>query len=663
LGTGVEVRRDDVVGWLRHVIPAYGLFAVAILAVTAVAKAGSTGLLVVAGAFLVLCTVLFDASLRRQRALTGPAARLLRIVLGAVQLAIGLWLTLWVDGDGWKFLGVTSLAFVVATVLAELRYSVRWLHTRGPVVLSVAALLVLLGLFPIAAISFPAGLSLAGFGIVAVVIGGELHAEDWLRAVRTRSPRTMRRIGAALLGLSAVILTAAGSQPAYVLLLFVVLTIAVATVSSDSDGGEVAVVLVAALVWASAPREAPPTAVTNPQPGQSFFVALGDSYISGEGAERFFDGTNSPRENQCRRAPTAYPVRLAERGGEEIPDHVLFLACSGARAVDLYGERPGRTEPVSQLDQYRQAMTRLDEGDLEFVLLSIGGNDADFSVLGRTCIGPGDCSEIGQRWLDRLEDVERRLDTAYAELAADVSDVPVYVVPYPVPLTEHGCWWSWLTDDEHRFINGFVDELNTVVESAARRNGFQYLRTMEEAFVEDDLRICDRFGPGGLGMNFLAMNPASGSLDDVVDPRNWIHNSLHPNATGHEAMFRTAQEWLTSPQTSELPPEGEGPVEVGDLDDVVSGDRVEQCGSANAPPYCSQQASEWQGSQTRSLLRLALLPLVLALVGCWMLVMPSLRWANEHRFNLSRPLLAFLGMVGSWFRGPGDAGSGEWHAS
>jgi hypothetical protein len=89
----------------------------------------------------------------------------------------------------------------------------------------------------------------------------------------------------------------------------------------------------------------PTSAVTDPQPGEPFFVAFGDSYISGEGAERFFEGTNDTRANQCRRAPTAYPVRLADAGGGAIPDRLLFPACSGALAVDLYGERPGRTEP------------------------------------------------------------------------------------------------------------------------------------------------------------------------------------------------------------------------------------------------------------------------------------------------------------------------------
>ncbi|MGH9273850.1 MAG: GDSL-type esterase/lipase family protein, partial [Acidimicrobiales bacterium] len=572
LGTGVDMRGEDVVSWLRHVIPAYVIFTGAVLWVTAAAEAGSLGWLVVAGVFLALSTIGLDATLKRQRHLKGDVARLLRIAVGAIQLVSGLVLLLWVDGDGWKFLGVTGLAFVAATLVAELRYSMRWRHVRGPVVLGAALLLVLVGLFPIAASSLRAGLLVAGIGVLAAFVGGELHSEDWLRSVRHRTPRAMRAIGLAFVAVSGLILIVAGSEPRYVaVLLLVVLPIMMARVASDADSGELIVVLLVALVWAAAPRDLPARDAVRPQPGQPFFVAMGDSYISGEGAEQFFEGTNNKDEgNECRRAPTAYPVRLAEQDSAAIPDRVLFLACSGALGVDLYTDRPGRTEPVSQLDQYRGAMTTLDEADVQFVLLSVGGNDAGFGEVGQTCVGPGDCSEIGQRWIDDLAGVEHELDLAYEEVAAEVGDIPVYVVPYPVPLTEHGCWWSWLTDDEHRFITGFVNELNAVVESAATRHGFTFLGAMESAFVPDALRICDG-GPSGLGMNFFAMNPTSGSLGDVVDPRNWIHNSFHPNARGHEAMAEVAAAALTAPPVTSPVPEDEPPHEVGDLDDVIPG--------------------------------------------------------------------------------------------
>jgi hypothetical protein len=637
LGTGVEVRRDDVTTWLSQVVPAYAVHALMVLWVTAAAGDRSVGWLLLASIAFALATIVLEAALRRQRRLQGTVAVLLRVAVAAVQLGVGLWLVLGVDGDGWRFIGVTSLLLVAGTVRSEVRYSIRWMHSRGRVVLGVAGLLVALGLWPIAAIAALAGAALAGYGVVGAMLGAELLTEDWLRSLPRWSPRTMRRIGAGLLVLAAALLVGAGAEPAYVVLLFMVLLVIVATVASDSDGAEVVVLLTIALFWATAPRQVAPVAAIDPQPGEPFFVALGDSYISGEGAERFFEGTNDKQGNECRRAPTAHPVLLAQRGGPAIPDRVLFLACSGALGVDLYGDRPGRTEPVSQLDQYRNALTRLDAADAEFVLLSIGGNDAGFGEVGQACVGPGSCSEIGARWIRRLDDVREKLHLAYGAVEEAV-DVPVHVVPYPVPLAEHGCWWSWLTDDEVSFLTGFVSELNGVIEDEAAEHGFDVVETIPSTFAEEELRICDRFWPGQLGMNFIAMNPTSGSLGDVVNPRNWLHNSLHPNEAGHEALFRAVETWITDPPAA-MP--DEEPMEA----------RADPCGGEDPPAPCTQRTSEWQSVQLRSLLRRAAVPVGVALVGGWILLAPTLRWATERQVNLGRFVLALLGRLARWLRG------------
>jgi lysophospholipase L1-like esterase len=305
--------------------------------------------------------------------------------------------------------------------------------------------------------------------------------------------------------------------------------------------------------------------------------------------------------------------------------------------VDLYGDRPGRPEPVSQLDQYRAALAELDEGDAQFVLLSIGGNDAGFGEVAKACVGPGDCSEIGARWLDRLDDVRAHLDAAY-EQVDEAFEVPVHVVPYPMPLADHGCWWSWLGEGEVRFLAGFVHELNAVIASAAAAHGFDVVETMETVFEPDRLRICDRNLPRHLGMNFLAMNPTSGALADVVNPLNWIHNSLHPNETGHAVIERAIEAWITDPTPAAATPPAEAPPIALSCD----GDR---------PPLpCLQPTDAWEGIQLRSLLRLAVVPLALAVVGGWLLVAPWLRWATEHGVSLGHLVLGALGRAGRWAR-------------
>lgn len=115
-------------------------------------------------------------------------------------------------------------------------------------------------------------------------------------------------------------------------------------------------------------------------------------------------------------------------------------------------------------------------------------------------------------------------------------------------------------------------------------------------------------------------------------------------------MAEVAAAALTTPPATTPPPEDEPAHEVGDLDDVIPGPPVEQCGAADAPAYCSQSTSAWQGLKVGALLRLALGPVVLALIGCWMFLMPWVRWATEHRVNLARPLLALLAQLEAWLR-------------
>ena len=80
-------------------------------------------------------------------------------------------------------------------------------------------------------------------------------------------------------------------------------------------------------------------------------VAMGDSFMSGEGAPTYFKGTNTKGKNQCRRAPTSYAARLVGSHAAVVPDHLVFLACSGAVAVNIYsGLKSRTTRPAATAD-------------------------------------------------------------------------------------------------------------------------------------------------------------------------------------------------------------------------------------------------------------------------------------------------------------------------
>ncbi len=99
-----------------------------------------------------------------------------------------------------------------------------------------------------------------------------------------------------------------------------------------------------------------------PRADEGYYVALGDSYMSGEGAREFISGTNTvepneSRTNECRRATSAWGYRLAEvnYGLEDVPHRVLFLPCSGAVAgnIDTVEYKPNKHQAILLAEYFR----------------------------------------------------------------------------------------------------------------------------------------------------------------------------------------------------------------------------------------------------------------------------------------------------------------------
>ena len=155
----------------------------------------------------------------------------------------------------------------------------------------------------------------------------------------------------------------------------------------------------------------------------------------------------------------------------------------------------------------------------------------------------------------------------------EAGDLPVYVMAYPMPVKEGGCWWTLLSAGDHEFIRAFVDDLNDTIQEVAAEHGFKFVAAVESSFVDDRLRICDRHTPRGLGMNFIALNPVSGRLIDVINPKNWIHNSFHPNEIGHEAMGETVQAALVDGELGDNEP----------IEELAAADVATPCPAAVTP--------------------------------------------------------------------------------
>jgi PKD repeat protein len=109
---------------------------------------------------------------------------------------------------------------------------------------------------------------------------------------------------------------------------------------------------------------------TTPTPACRY-VALGDSFSSGEGVPPFSSS------NSCHRSTAAYSQLIIKSGLPHIPTKVDFWACSGSRSDDFYKPNHDTNEPP-QLD-------RLGD-DVGLVTLTIGGNDVGFADILSWCL-------------------------------------------------------------------------------------------------------------------------------------------------------------------------------------------------------------------------------------------------------------------------------------
>lgn len=482
----------------------------------------------------------------------------------------------------------------------------------GVAAVAIGAVALVMPVVALALIATPFGLTLAS-AAAADGLGGW----GWQRTVGVAV------LGAAVMITALAVLALQGLSGPWIALLAAGAVVVMLGVCARSNIDVVVIVAAAAIVWTLADRPVPVPGALQPGRDDAVFVALGDSYQSGEGADRYFDGTNRPGVGTCRRAPTAYPALLTAERRPGIPSRVLFLACSGATSDQIAGGDGSQVASVAD---------RLGppDDDVRFVIVSAGGNDALFGSIVQACLLPTDCTQLGDAWTAHLVEVGRRLDVAYGAIRRTLPDTPVIVVPYPVPLAEHRCSWSALSTAEHRFVSGFTRALDATVADAAARAGFAVVDTMPDAFAGQ--RICDG-RPSDAAVNFLAANSVLGTMEQSINPTNWVHNSMHPNARGHEVMRATILAWLDAhPEVLEGPPEvgtsaPSAPSESGaSLAEATP--RGAECGehvrSTAALQRCS---SAWMARAAARFLLTAGALLLPVLLGAWMVALAlSVGW-------------------------------------
>ena len=304
------------------------------------------------------------------------------------------------------------------------------------------------------------------------------------------------------------------------------------------------------------------------------YVALGDSYSSGEGNPPFLPGTDGGGDF-CHRSPLAYSEVL----GAQIGLSPLFYACSGAVTSDItstfhQGEPPQITRPGV-------------DTTASLVTMTIGGNDAGFADVLKTCIEQKIKADLFNAaigpvavWLGFGKDpncshsssftssVDAQIGNVFwpvktTELqllsAVDPVNTSVIVADYPRVFpsssSDQGCFQLSLlfTKDDMNWMNSEGDHLDAVLQQAAGEAGVNFV---DVRGLFSGHEVC---GPSGAWINGISIASGGGGsctlsiAGHCVIPGLPIVGSFHPNASGHASGYAAAISGYISSASDQTP--------------------------------------------------------------------------------------------------------------
>lgn len=309
------------------------------------------------------------------------------------------------------------------------------------------------------------------------------------------------------------------------------------------------------------------------QPGAVNFqelLALGDSFISGEGAFDYIAGTDTD-ENKCHTSLLSHPL-LA--GFDLNFNSYHSVACSGAVTQDIIDNGfsyEGQVKPRKSRDQYRdtevnQILSQFQPGYIyqinfveqyqpKIVLLSVGGNNVGFSDMIKKCLMPDTCYDSYESRLEFVQEVNRafpELVKTYQKVKnAGPPDMRLYVVGYPLSVKPDGnCGINVrMNKEELEFAELANSYLNQIVRLATEKAGVFYV-DVEDAFYGH--RLCEATGEG----SFAAHGITAGNDLPNIFGGPIGRESYHPNEFGQQLLENRilgATHSLTAPMPSPNP--------------------------------------------------------------------------------------------------------------
>ena|GEM_PF-545477 len=287
------------------------------------------------------------------------------------------------------------------------------------------------------------------------------------------------------------------------------------------------------------------------------YLALGDSFSSGEGTSRYRPGTDTDL-NRCHTSYDSYGYLLRDLMAYR-DNTFQSVACSGAKAHDISTKKRedyitvgvqshGKDEETFDeeifsnfLPGYRGQINFVEKNKPKIITMSIGGNDIGFAEIIAKCVSPlSSESECYGYYEDRKELVGvinnqyQRLRDAYRDILQASPGVRLYVVGYPQLAKENGDCYSnvLLSNNEIRFSNQLVDYLNSVIKAAADHAGVQYV-DVSGALIGH--RLCEATKEN-IAINGLTAGRGGGFIKGMYP---FSSASYHPNTLGHQLLANT----------------------------------------------------------------------------------------------------------------------------
>ncbi len=266
------------------------------------------------------------------------------------------------------------------------------------------------------------------------------------------------------------------------------------------------------------------------------YVALGDSYSSGEGVGPFDSDPSNPALATCDRSANAWSRLLTWGRSYAAVPPVTLLACSGARINALTTSFKSQPPQLQQLAGVLAAADASLGGQVSthpLVTITLGGNDIGFlDVLGACYVQ--DCTALVQQvensaLLPNSTVLATALAQAYTAIESVHPGLTLVVVGYPniFPRTQSavvGC--DWLSTSEREAVVHATAALERTVRTAALAAHARYVSTADTLAGHEECTADSWMYPLGATGGSLRGHPTLPGQQAIAAKVGWFLNHL-----------------------------------------------------------------------------------------------------------------------------------------